>query len=268
MRPGCSPLTMVSWRGPRLRQSWRRSYTPQMASPKTSRRSWLVLGGPSSAYMQISGLPVSSSVRATMDSSAPSSHWAASLSRGVAQSSGQFSTANMKPSAQTWPKEGISCPAISARSSSGRLAMAPRMSITSGWKALSASSDSACSSSCASTSARRSSHKARKRSCCARSLNVGTSGRGSPSATSSSRPSPSSMGSHSAAGTERRVQTSAVRKPSQNSHCGTSSSRVRRSSSRLSSSSSSSGPRAGTAADAGVSEVAFMRNRAGLGPAG
>jgi hypothetical protein len=43
----------------------------------------------------------------------------------------------------------------------------------------------------------------------------------------------------------RRLQISAVMKPSQNSHCGISSPRVRRSSSRLSSSSSSSGPRAG-----------------------
>ena len=238
---------MVSPRGPRLRQSWRRSYTAQIASPKTSRRSWLVLGGPSSSYMQISGLPVSSSVRATMASSASSSHCAASLSRGAAQSSGQFSTANMKPSAQTWPNEGVSWPSISARSSSGRLAMAPRMSMTSGWKASSASSDSACASSWAATSALRSSHSARKRCCCARSLKVGTSGRGSPSGACSGRPSPSSMGSHSAAGTGRRVQARAVRKPSQNSHCGTSSSRVRSSSSRASSSSSSSGPRAGLA---------------------
>src|SRR5256885_6746388 len=36
LRPGCSPLTMVSWRGPMLFQIWRRSYSAQMASPNCS----------------------------------------------------------------------------------------------------------------------------------------------------------------------------------------------------------------------------------------
>ena len=234
-----------------LFHSWRRSYTAQMASPKASTRAWLVLGGPSSLYMQTSGLPVSSSVSATMLSSASSSHWAASLSRGAAQSSGQFSTANMKPRAHTWPKDGISWPSISARSASGRLATAPRMSIASGWKVRSSSSVFTSVSSWVTISFQRRSHSSRKRACWAASAKAGSSGSGSPSATSSSAPSPSSMGRYSAGAMGRRLQITAVMKPSQNSHCGISSPRVRRSSSRLSSSSSSAAvkPSAGAAAE-------------------
>ncbi len=227
-----------------LFQIWRRSYSAQMASPNCSTRSWLVLAGPSSSYMQTSGLPVSSSVRATTALSASLSQPAASLSRGAAHSSAQFSTTNMKPSAQIWPNEGIS--PSSGRSSSGSDRMAPRMSMASGWKVRSSSSVFTSASSWVRISSMRRPTSSRKRACCAASLNTSISGSGWPSAASSVPPSPSSMGSHSAAGTSRRVQISAVRKPSQNSHCGISSPRVRSSSSRSSSSSSASGVRAGS----------------------
>ena len=43
LRPGVASLRMVSTRGPMLRHSWRRSYTAQMAAPKSSTRCWLTL---------------------------------------------------------------------------------------------------------------------------------------------------------------------------------------------------------------------------------
>ena len=51
------PCGSVSTRGPMLRQSCRRSYTAQIAAPKSSTRCWLTLGGPSSLYIESSGLP-------------------------------------------------------------------------------------------------------------------------------------------------------------------------------------------------------------------
>ena len=189
-----------------------------------------------------------------MRSSASSSHLAASLSRGAAQSSGQFSTANMKPRAHTWPKDGISWSSpISARCSSVRLATAPRMSMASGWKVRSSSSVFTSVSSWVAISAQRRFHSSKKRACWAASAKAGNWGSGSPSATSSSAPSPSSMGRYSAGAMGRRLQISAVMKPSQNSHCGISSPRERRSSRMLSISSSSSGPSAAAGAPVGSS---------------
>jgi hypothetical protein len=69
--------------------------------------------------------------------SASSSICAASASRGGSHSSGQFSTANMNPSAHTWAKagrvasSGVSSPRCSA---SGRARMAPSVSSTSGGR--------------------------------------------------------------------------------------------------------------------------------------
>ena len=82
LRPGSGPCARFPHAGPCSSTAGAGRTRPRWLSPKASTRAWLVLGGPSSLYMQTSGLPVSSSVSATMLSSASSSHWAASLSRG------------------------------------------------------------------------------------------------------------------------------------------------------------------------------------------
>lgn len=95
----------------------------------------LVLGGPSSRSMQISGWPVSSLSRAQMQSSASPRRGAIVSSRGADQFPGQHLTADMKPRAHTWPNAGHSRSfPSSARCSSLKLATMPRMSTAAGRK--------------------------------------------------------------------------------------------------------------------------------------
>ena len=196
-----------------------------MAAPKSSSRCSLTLGGPSSAYIDSVGLPLSSSLNATIAVKALSSMPAASASRGGSQSSGQFSTAYMKPSAQTCANAGRSARSISPRSSGESASTAPRVSTTSGWKVRSSSSVSTGESSAIAISAQRRRQRPTN-SMCAIGRNA----------------SPSSTGQYSSAGSGRRMHTSAARKPSQNSHWGISSScsRSRSSSASIASKSSAS----------------------------
>ena len=152
--------------------------------------------------------------------------------------------------------------------------IAPRMSMHSGWKASSESSASVSVSSWKAISSRRSWHSSRKRVCCASSLKISAwKGSGSPMGASKiSRPSPSSIGSHSATSIGRRVHIRAVRKPSQNSHCGVSSLRLRMSSSIASSSSSASllsaGLKSSSASGAALFVVEGVESCAAMGKTG
>ena len=134
----------------------------------------------------------------------------------------------MKPAAHTCPSAGGGpSGAAAARSSSGRAASRPRQSITAGARARSSSSASTGACSAARSCDSRASQCMLK---CVRSASLPNT---------SAPPGPNSAGSHSSCGTARRMHSSAVIRPSQNSHCGVVSGWRSRSASSASSSASS-----------------------------